>query len=120
MEYGRHDWARQELEAVRFELQRVNHLRDYTPSMQFFSNELNAIDRLQAGLLRRDEPTQEEKELVYWLGAQLEWTRQCTNYKDKVLVCAAQVAAVSSIMGGCRSQWMAPAPSWTLYEEGAR
>jgi hypothetical protein len=115
MEHSRYDWARQELEAVKFELYRLNHLKNYTPSMQFFSNELRAIEEIQAELLNRAPLTPEVQEKIYWLAAQLEWTRQCTAYKDKVLVPAAQVAAVSSIMGGHRSQWMAPAPSWTVY-----
>lgn len=115
MEHDRYDWARQELECVKVELLQRNHLKGYGPSMQFFSNELAAIDKLQAGLLRREEPTQEEKELVYWLAAQLEWTRQCTVYGDSILYSVATVAAVSKLMGGCRSSWMAPT-CWDIYE----
>jgi hypothetical protein len=106
MEYGRHDWCRQELEAVRFELIRLNHLQDYNPPLQFFTNELREITKLQEGLLRRDEPTQEERELIWWLASALRWTREHTAYGERIHCASAMTGAVCGVMNGCKSSYM--------------
>jgi hypothetical protein len=106
MDYGRHDWARQELECIRFELYRLNHLKDYVPPMQHFKNQLQAIDELQAGLLRRDEPNQNEKEMIYWLAADLKWHNEHTAYMNKLTSISAQAGAICRIMHGVKSSYM--------------
>jgi hypothetical protein len=106
MEYGRHDWCRQELECIRFELQRLNHLKDYVPPMQFFRNELQCIDDLQEGLLRRDEPTLDELQEIYWLAADLKWHNEHTAYMNKLTSISAQAGTVCRVMGGIKSSYM--------------
>ena len=116
MEHSRYDWCRQELECVRSELVRLNHLRDYQPSMQFFSNELTAIDKLQAELVKREALTEEARQRIWWLAASLHYTDQpWSGYHTKLTCAAAMTAAVCGVMEGCRSSWMAPSPSWDIF-----
>ena len=112
MEHFRYDWCGQELEAIRFELYRLNHLKDYTPSMQFFGNEINAISQIQEELRQLAPLTNSIREKVYWLAAQLEWNRIYTTYGDSLLCVSALAAAVCRVMEGKRSSWMA---AWTIY-----
>jgi hypothetical protein len=37
-------------------------------------------------------------------------------YHGKLTTCAAIAAAVCGVMEGCRSSWMAPSPSWDIFQ----
>jgi hypothetical protein len=117
MEWSRYDWARQDLEAVKFELYRLNHLKNYKPSMQFFTNELKCICEIQEELLLRAPLSREVQEKAYWLAATLNYSDQPWSvYHGKLTTCAAIAAAVCGVMEGCRSSWMAPSPSWDIFQ----
>ena len=112
MDSSRFDWARQELQCVATEL----HMLDEWPAPHnFFANELEAISELQDYLLKREQPTQEVQERVYWLAASLHGYDQpwCT-LQGKIRTASAIAASVSSIMGGRRADWMAASPNWDV------